>query len=119
MKISYPANNVVSLWIGSFPTEEDFDEYVDQTLAPLLRLPTHISAISEVTFEEDNKPIGELLEGFSGWETFISEAVAVASTKRVRSANAAVVCYYVDCSGAQDNWGKMTFIGTFNGNDHG
>lgn len=117
MKINYPAKNAVSIWVGNFPTEMEFDQFVDGVLAPLLRLPTHISAICEVTFEEEPKSIDELLHGFSGWQTFTPAATATAKAKRTPPANAAIICYYVDCVDAKDDWGKMTFIGTFNGHD--
>lgn len=116
MKTIYPANQSVSIWVGTFLSEDEFDRAMDRDVEARLKLPTPIAAIAEVTFEERAVPTRQLLEGFSGWESFIEDASAASATKAV-SANSALVCYYLRCSDAPDSWGGLIFLGTFAGSD--
>jgi hypothetical protein len=36
MKVTYPAEKIVSVWIGTFSSEDDFDRCVDQSVVPAL-----------------------------------------------------------------------------------
>src|SRR6266496_5490533 len=103
MKVKYPADETVSIWIGTFPTEEDFDRCVDRKVSPALCLETHIASICEVTFETEQVSVRSLLDGFSGSETFIESATAAATSRGITTANCALVCYYLECSDAPDD----------------
>jgi hypothetical protein len=116
MKTTYPAEQSVSIWVGTFPSEDAFDHASDHEVAERLKLPTPLAAIAEVAFEEKAIPTRKLLEGFSGWESFIEEASA-ASAKKAATANSALVCYHLRCSDAPDSWGGLIFLGTFGGTD--
>lgn len=118
MKTRYPADRTVSVWVGTFAGEDDFDTFVDRTLAPALHLPTHIADICEVTFETLAKPVGELLDGFSGCRSFVAAAEAAAAAKGISSANAALVCYYLACDDSVQPWSEMSFLGSFQGSDN-
>jgi len=117
MQVTYPTPGIVSVWIGSFTSESDFDRCVDGPIAEALRLPTNMASICEVTFQDDSVSIRELLEGFSGWESFVEQAEAVANARGIATANAALVCYYVKCGNASEIWDKMHFLGSFAGQD--
>jgi hypothetical protein len=113
MKITYPAPNHVSVWIGAFTDDDDFDLAADEDVEGQLNLPAELSTISEVAYEEDATSVRELLEGFSGWKGFVDEAVAAAEKAKVKNANAALVCYHLRCSAAPTVWGKLIFLGSF------
>jgi len=117
MKIIYPAEQAVSIWIGTFPTENDFDRSVDTHVTKRLNLKTPIESICEISFEAENVGLRELFEGFSGWETFIEEASNAARKKGIERANAALVCYYLKCEDAPAAWGQLHFLGSFAGED--
>jgi hypothetical protein len=61
--------------------------------------------------------VRDLLDGFSGSDTFIESAVSAASAHGITAANSALVCYYLECSGAPPDWGGLRFLGSFSGQD--
>jgi hypothetical protein len=115
MKITYPADRTVSVWIGTFSTEDDLEESVADSVESELPEDTDIVDICEAAYEEEEVPVIELLTGFSGWETFIAAAVAAAAARGLTKANGALVCYDLECSGAPDQWGGLAFLGSFPG----
>jgi hypothetical protein len=117
MKITYPSANSVSIWVGSFFSEEEFDLACDGHLEPKLCLPTSLAAICEVSFEGRDTNIEVLLHGFSGCDSFIEQAKEVANAKGLSVANAALVCYHLSCEGSDSSIGGLRFLGTFNGTD--
>jgi hypothetical protein len=117
MKVEYPAPNTTSVWVGTFPSENDFDHCVDKDVTPILGLGTPIESICEISFEKQSVSIAELVQGFSGWETFIDEVNAAAKSQGIEKANSALVCYYVKCIEAPIKWGRLAFLGSFSGRD--
>lgn len=117
MNVSYPAALNVCIWLGSFGSEDELDEAVDRDVAARLELKVHLSRIAEHTFSEQATDVRTLLEGFSGWRTFIEEAVAIAEKKSMPPLNSAFVCYHLQCVDAPEKWGAFTFLGCFRGND--
>lgn len=121
MKVIYPAANVVSVWIGSFASEDDFDDCIIGPLEEALGLEVELASICEFSFEDAPVDVRKLLEGFSGWEAFIDAAAANAKARGVQRANAALVCYGLKCEGApapgspaaKAAWGGMEFLGSF------
>jgi hypothetical protein len=116
MKAIYPASGTVSIWIGAFDSEEEFDQEVDHLLVPALNLPCEIAAICETTFESQPASIRTLLTGFSGDSTFLDSAIRAAESMGVESATAAIVCYHL----AVENYlplGRLVFLGSHSGND--
>jgi hypothetical protein len=117
MRVDYPAERTVSVWTGTFSSEDEFDRSIDNYVSKRLGLSTPIESICEVEFRPEAVPIRELIEGFSGWETFIDSIVAVAANHGCNTANAALVCYYVKCAEAPTIWGNLHFLGSFPGQD--
>jgi hypothetical protein len=117
MKFQYPANQIVSIWVGEFETEEDFDCSVDDDVAALLEMDDEIEEMCEVAFEEKPLPIRKLLNGFSGWESFIDQAAQAAEKLGLTSANGALVCYHLKFDEAPPAWGGLQFLGSFLGQD--
>jgi len=117
MKIHYPAERAISVWVGSFSTEDDFDKSVDRNVTAKLGLDTPIESICEIAFESEPTLIPKLIEGFSGWETFVEQSDAKAKALGCVEANAALVCYYLRCDDAPSVWGDLKFLGTFVGQD--
>lgn len=115
MKVIYPIGRRVSVWVGNFPTEDEFDKCIDTEVTRRLALPTHIESTSELTFEQKSVPIRQLIDGFSGSEFFVDDAEAKAIALGISSANAAFVCYFVGCEDAPEQWGPLHFLGTFAG----
>jgi hypothetical protein len=113
MKVTYPAKETVSIWVGNFPVEDAFDRCVDENVSPVLALNTHIASICEVAFQPKAISLLELLDGFSGFETFIKSATSAAAANGIATANYAQVCYNLGCSEAPDNWGGLRFLGSF------
>jgi hypothetical protein len=117
MKTEYPSPNSISVWIGTFETEDAFDTACDDHLSPKLRLSTDLASICEIGFETKEKRIEELLEGFSGYRTFAPAAAEAAHAKGIQTSNAALVCYYLKCEGDDASVAGLTFLGTFSGTD--
>ena len=117
MKVSYPAALRVSIWLGHFASEEDLEDAITRDVEPRLKLTIDLSRIAESTFSESPSSVRDLLEGFSGWRTFIEQAVTAAEKKSLPALNSAFVCFHLDCSDAPEAWGKFSFIGCFDGND--
>src|ERR1700759_5111058 len=111
MKVTYPSLGVVSVWVGTFQTEKDFDQSMEADVTNRLKLETPIESICEVSFEPDKIGIRTLLEGFSGWETFFESATNAALQQGIETANAALVCYYLKCDGSPSKWGQLNFLG--------
>jgi hypothetical protein len=117
MKVSYPIKGVVSVWVGDFDSEEDFDKCTDVSIAKALGLKVPLATICEVAFENTPIAIRKLIEGFSGWETFMGEVEQAARLRDVKTANAVLVCYNVKCEEAPNIWDGMYFLGSFQGQD--
>ena len=117
MKIHYPVDRRVSVWVGNFQTEDDFDKCIDAEVVPRLALPTHIESICEISFKAKPISVRQLIAGFSGSKTFIKEVDAKTETLGISTANAALVCYYLACEDAPDKWGSLRFLGSFVGQD--
>jgi hypothetical protein len=77
-----------------------------------LNLKVPLGSICEVSFEFTPIPIEKLLEGFSGWRSFVDEFVKIAAERGLVTANAALVCYYLKCEDTPQLWDKMHFLGS-------
>jgi hypothetical protein len=117
MKVTYPAPKTVSVWVGTFRTEDDFDRCVDGSVSKTLALDTELASICEVAFQTEPTSVGSLLDGFSGFETFSERALSAASSRSIETANCALVCYHLDCREAPDDWDGLRFLGSFPGQD--
>lgn len=118
VKAIYPVQKILSVWVGNFPTEEDFDKCVNVEVVKQLALPTPIESVCEIAFEPKPVSLQQLIQGFSGWKTFMPQVEHAAASCGVQSANAALVCYYVKCEDAPELWGSLHFLGSFEGQDN-
>jgi hypothetical protein len=117
-RLGYPIAGRVSVWVGDVASEEQFDAISTERLNDLLELSCHVTAISEGTVEPVARPVHDLLEGFSGYRTFIDAATSAALARGLVAANAAIVCYHLEIEeGQQPDIDGMIFIGSFDGND--
>lgn len=117
MNVEYPVEKTVSVWLGTFETEDEFARCIDESVVPALALDTDIADFCEVGFEPEPVSLEELLAEFSGSETFIERAISEATARGIQKANGALVCYYLACHDAPENWGGLTFLGSFPGQD--
>jgi len=117
MKTIYPVADSVSIWVGSFASEEEFDKACDEHLEPKLGLPTSLVEICEVSFEDREADVESLLDGFSGSDTFIGIASDAARAKGIHRCNAALVCYHLQCEASDADVADLLFLGTFKGSD--
>jgi hypothetical protein len=117
IRVQYPAKGAISIWIGTFKAENEMDRCTDSSIEPSLNLPQPLSSICEVAYEPDPISIRTLLEGFSGWETFVDEACEVAALNGVEKANGVLVCYYLLCDAPPSRWPGILYLGTFQGQD--
>lgn len=117
MNSKYPAEDTVSVWIGTFADEGAMDHCTDVIIEPSLKLTQPLASICEIAFENDPVPIRQLLEGFSGWETFVDEACKIAASLGAEKANGALVCYYLYCNAPPDHWPGVLYLGTLGGRD--
>jgi len=113
MKITYPVKGAVSVWVGVFESEGEFDDCVEHVVEPRLGLTTDLDRFSEATFESSPVPVKELLCGFSSESLFIRQALDASNRLGVECANAALVCYNLSCEEVASSWGKLHFLGTF------
>ena len=117
MNVVYPIKKCVSIWVGTFADEEQMNDCMDKLIEPSLELSGPMSAISEVSLEADAMPLRQLLEGFSGWRTFIDTASRAGVNLGIETANGALVCYYLSCDAPVDFWSGIKFLGSFEGQD--
>ena len=117
MKVTYPSAGAVSVWVGNFESEDDFDRCTDGPITKALGLKTDLASVCEIAYEDEAVPVRKLIEGFSGWESFVEHAEKAAKARGVTTANAVLVCYYVKCEDAPAVWDKMHFLGSFAGQD--
>jgi hypothetical protein len=113
MKVSYPVKGAISVWVGTFETEDEFDACIDDSVEPRLGLTTDLTRFSEVTFERSVVPIDDLLHGFSSEPAFYPQAITAADQIGLAWANAALICFNLSCEVAPEFWGKLRFLGTF------
>ncbi len=117
MNVVYPAKKCVSIWVGTFADEEQMNDCMDKLIEPSLELSASMSAISEACLETGVMPLRQLLEGFSGWRTFIDSASQAGVNLGIETVNAALVCYYLHCDAPADFWSGIKFLGSFEGQD--
>ena len=117
MNVIYPAQQTVSVWIGTFSSEDEFDCCIDERVSAVLGLNTDIADICEVGFECQPVAVRDLLDGFSGSDTFVHSAASAAAARNISTANSALVCYNLRCSDVPVDWGALRFLGSFSGQD--
>jgi len=107
----------ISLWLGNFQSEEELDEYLSSVEQFENDFGFEIYPPDGPEYdvsETGPKPIYELLEGFSRWQTFIEVATAESQSKGWIKATTALVFYnfrydprFINANPS----GLLTFIG--------
>jgi hypothetical protein len=115
---------VVSVWLGVFASEREFDAYMeeqyeedDRPLSPFaadFRFGWYDHDFLEAEWHPELIPALELLKGFSFGSSFVPEVAAEANRQGMAAANTAIILYhytYTPDPDRVDAW--VRFIGTF------
>src|SRR5689334_10052124 len=91
----FDAPGMVSVWIGNFQTDAQFDDYMNLSREFEADFGFNINSqsVREATVEKQAKPVGELVVGFSSWESFGSEVAEAAKRAGVERATTMTVFY--------------------------
>ena len=103
------------MWLGNFRSEDEIDGYLSEEFENDFGFKIYsLDGPESDVSEEGPKPVQELLEGFSRWESFIEAATAEANVKGWNEATTAIVFYnfkYDPQFINPDSLGLLTFIG--------
>jgi hypothetical protein len=93
----FSAPGTISVWIGDFQTDDQFDDYMNLSRQFESDFGFRINdrGIREGVVEASPKPIAELVRGFSNWESFCSAVVEAAKKFGVERATTMIVFYTV------------------------
>src|SRR4051812_11416549 len=94
----FSIGGMVSIWIGNFKTDAQFDDYMNLSKRFETDFGFRIEnrSIREAAVESTPKTIQELVTGFSNWKSFASEAVEAARAARIETATTMIVFYCVN-----------------------
>lgn len=103
----------ISIWIGNISDELELDEYLSENFAQDFGFEIHPSDGPECSATQKTD-VRILIEGFSGWQTFIDPAVDLAKSAGVTSASTTIVFYNFeyDPDMIQNTNAPVQFIGT-------
>ncbi len=114
----FSIGGMVSVWIGNFRTEAQFDEYMNLTEDFEndfgFRINDH--DVREAVVKSVPEPIERLVEGFSNWESFAPAVVEAAREAGVDRATTMIVfyCLWFAPSKVKINPNaRLKFIGAF------
>src|SRR5438128_5281637 len=83
----------VSVWIGDFHFEDDFDDYLLNHFATEFGFEVRPQAVREMGVEAEPVEIGKLVQGFSRSKTFDSKVVDAARTNGITTASCMFIIY--------------------------
>ena len=83
----------VSVWVGDFRSEDDFDEYLLDQFATEFGFEVRPRAVREIGVEPEPVDISQLVQGFSRSKTFDSKVVDAARTNGVTKASSMFIIY--------------------------
>jgi hypothetical protein len=123
----YEAKDLVSVWIGDFPSEDAFDEYLreDDSAADEDDFPKcqfwedlgirwHDHDFQEAVFQRERPPIEDLVAGISWIESYKAELLGRCRELGILRASAAVVIYEYDYAPPEPFASPhLRFIGSF------
>lgn len=91
----FAAAGMVSVWIGNFQTDVQFDNYMNlsKDFEQDFGFKINDRSIREGVVESTAKPIRELVNGFSNWESFGPAVVEAAEKAGVERATTMIVFY--------------------------
>ena len=114
----FAAAGIVSVWVGDFQTDAQFDDYMNlsRDFESDFGFRINDNAIREGVVEITPMPVVELVEGFSNWESFGPSVVEAAKTAGVERATTMIVFYTVRFEPAKvkiNPNAPLKFVGAF------
>lgn len=83
----------VSVWVGDFRSEDDFDDYLLDHFATEFNFEVRPQAVREMGVEPEPVEIGKLVQGFSRSKTFDLKLVDAARTHGITMASCMFIIY--------------------------
>jgi hypothetical protein len=83
----------VSVWVGDFRSEDDFDDYLLDHFATEFSFELRPQAVREMGVESEPVEIGKLVQGFSRSKTFDLKVVEAARTHGITTASCMFIIY--------------------------
>ena len=114
----FEANGMVSVWIGDFSTDVQFDRYMNLTkeFEKDFGFTVDNGSIREGVVENSPRPIAQLVEGFSRWKHFVFAVAESAEKMGICQATTMIVFYGVNYNplmGAINSHAPLKFVGAF------
>ncbi len=116
LQSEFTAGRAVSVWIGDFRDEHAFDAYLREENGFAADFGFRIDDRTgpEISVEQQEVGIRQLLTGFSIYEQFADAAVARAEEKKISRASAAAVFHFVSYpDSAIRSQKRLRFLGCF------
>ena len=114
----FKAGGMVSIWVGNFSSDEEFDRYMNlsKEFERDFGFEIHDRSIREAVVEKDPRPIAQLVEGFSDWKSFVSAVAEAAEESGIDLATTMIVFYGVKFDPVKvviDANAPLKFLGAF------
>ena len=114
----FTIGGMVSVWVGNFQTADQLDDYMNlsRDFEEDFGFRLNERAVQEATVEDSAKPVGELVNGFSSWESFAPRLIETATATGIESATTMIVFYCLRFSPAEAKTNPnapLRFIGAF------
>ena len=114
----FSIGGMVSVWTGNFQTEAQFDDYMNlsRDFERDFGFKINDRDVREGVVESAPKPVGELVRGFSNWESFAPAVVEAAKAAGIEQATTMIVFYCLWFAPAKvkiNPAAPLTFIGAF------
>jgi hypothetical protein len=93
----FVANGMVSIWIGNFLSDSEFDRYMNLSsdFENDFGFKVDNNGIREATVESVPMPIEKLVEGFSNWRSFGGAVTEACKKLGIQSATTMIVFYTI------------------------
>ena len=88
-------SGMVSFWIGHLEKPDQFDEYMNLTTGfeNDFGFALEEADVREATVEPSPKPIPQLVDGFSGCDSFAENVAKAAEAAGIKKATTMLICY--------------------------
>jgi hypothetical protein len=95
---AFEIGGMVSIWVGNFEDDVQFDDYMNLSAVFEKDFGFAIDdrAVREAVVESAPKPIAELVQGFSSWESFAPAVAEAARSAGVERATTMIIFYCVE-----------------------
>ena len=114
----FEIGGVVSVWVGSFADDVQFDDYMNlsKQFERDFGFTIDDRAIRECVVEAAPSPIRDLVRGFSSWESFAPAVAEAARRLGIESATTMIVFYCVQFEPSKvtvNSDAPLRFLGAF------